>query len=118
MQTGPRGSDAAGSNPKNPTGRLYAKQLAEAADKKKIQQDPCGAVREAREAGHKAGFDLGFSQGYAQSAEAGLIAGWDDAVEFFINAGLVTLDAVDAAVDAYNAKLAVADQSDTAPGED
>jgi hypothetical protein len=104
MQTGMRGSQP--THPGNITGTLYRKQLAEAGagHKKATAEIDIDAVKEAaRREGWSAGYDAG--------ASAGLIAGWDDSVEFMINAGLVTQDQVDAAVDAYNAKLATDDQA-------
>ena len=110
MQTGPRGSGRV--SPRDVTGMQHRANLA--SQKAKAEQDDSTTY----DRGHKAGHSLGYDQGYSKGAEAGLIAGWDDAVEFFINAGLVVQEQVDAAVDAYNAKLAVAGQAGTAPGED
>ncbi|HUN30384.1 MAG TPA: hypothetical protein VMU95_00075 [Trebonia sp.] len=104
MQTGPRGSGRV--SPRDVTGMRHRANLA--AQKARAEQDDSTAY----DRGHKAGYGLGFDQGYDKGSSAGVIAGWDDAIAFVIDVGLVTQDAVDAAVDAHNAKLVVAGQGD------
>ena len=96
-------------SPRDITGRRYEELHREATERKKIQADPEGYARQARQEGYDRGYAAGDRDGYAKGAEAGLACGWDDCVSFLVNAGLVTQDAVDQAVDAYNEKLATDD---------
>jgi flagellar biosynthesis/type III secretory pathway protein FliH len=105
--TSPRAGSREGRprSPRDITGRQYEVLHAEHAQQQEIKANP--------EKYRKVAWNEGFDAGYSKGAEAGLIAGWDDAIAFVIDAGLATQDQVDAAVDAHNAKLAVAGQADT-----
>lgn len=96
------------------TGQKYVAAQANAAANREIRlamgQDPAGYVErvtsEARRTSFSEGWNRGYDQAYPVAWDRSSRVGWDDAVDFLIDKGLITQEVYDAAVDAHNAGIA------------